>query len=390
MIAGNLWRRQRARGSDLIRLLLAFPETGENCFPAGRRICFALMKEMVVRDIQRAGKMRMSSNENPYPPPQRVQEAVAAAAALANQRPDDMCRDLSAAIARKYSVPVEHVLVVPGSAAFLSMLVTTQCRGQGEVLHAWPSFELYPFLAQTAGIKAVPVPLADHVHDVDSMVQAATADTRVAVLCNPNNPTGTTLSAAEIQRFLNGIPKDTTVVIDEAYREFAAADLPDGIDFYRTDERVCVVRSFSKAYGLFGLRVGYVVAHEPLRSTLALALRSFTVNGVGQAAALAAVEAEDEMRQRCADIIGERDRMRAALLAQGWQVPRSEANFVWLPMDSDAVEPFVDFCAERGALVHGFAGWGVRVSVADSVSNSALIDIADQFRKERALCQPCQ
>jgi histidinol-phosphate aminotransferase len=273
---------------------------------------------------------RMSFNENPYPPPLRVQKAIAAAAAEGNRRPDQMCSELSAAIARKLSVPVEHVLVCPGSAALLNVLVTTRCAGHGEVLHAWPTFELYPFLAQTAGINAVAVPLSDHHQDVDGMVDAATADTRVAVLCNPNNPTGTTVSAGGIQRFLDGMPDDTTVVIDEAYREFADPDIPDGIDFYRADERVCVVRTFSKAYGLFGLRVGYAVAHEPLRSSLAIALMSFMVNGVGQAAALEALEAEEEMRQRCADIVEERDRMYSALLEQGWQVPRSEVISVVL------------------------------------------------------------
>lgn len=311
--------------------------------------------------------MRLSLNENLSEPLPGVERAVADSSREVGRSPDPMCSELSAAIADRLSVGLENVVVGAGSLALLQALWRLS---DGQVVHPWPSFEMYPLMD---GAKAVAAPL-----DLDALSGAVGERTGLVVLCNPNNPTGGRWRAQELRRFLDGLGSDVTVVLDEAYWEFGGDDCADGVELFRADPRVCVVRTFSKAYGLFGLRVGYAIAEPKLVERLRTALLPFLVSSVGQAAALAALRAQAEMRQSVARICAERDAMRAALLELGWSVPRSYANFLWVP---GAGESLVTFLAERSVLVREVAGLGVRISVGTAPQNKKLIEAAAEFSR---------
>ncbi|MFD8500566.1 aminotransferase class I/II-fold pyridoxal phosphate-dependent enzyme [Amycolatopsis sp. NPDC059657] len=307
---------------------------------------------------------RLSLNESPFEPLPGVALAVADAVLKAGRSPDPLCTELSAAIAEQLSVGVENVLVGAGSSAVLQGLFLLS---EGKVVHPWPSFEMYPLMA---GAKAVPAAV-----DLEALRAAVDETTGLLVLCNPNNPTGTRWRTEELERVLSGLPDDVTVVLDEAYREFGD-ECADGVELFRTDPRVCVVRTFSKAYGLFGLRVGYAIAAPELIGRLRMTLLPFLVSSAGQAAALAALKAEVEMRRSVAQICAERDAMRASLLELGWEIPRSHASFLWLPGEG---EPLVAFLAERGILVREVASLGVRISVGTPEQNKSLIEAMREF-----------
>ena len=309
--------------------------------------------------------VRLSLNENPYQPLPGVEKAVEEAVRESGRSPDFLSSELSAALADRLSVGTENVLVGAGSLALLQALCQS---GDGEIVHPWPSFEMYPLMA---GSRAVPVP-----GDLDAVAAAVGERTGMVVLCNPNNPTGSRWRTDALRRFLDNVRGEVTVVIDEAYWEFADDDCADGTELFRADPRVCVVRTFSKAYGLFGLRIGYAVAEPKLIERLRRALVPFLVSNVGQAAALAALRAEDEMRQSVERIRADRDALRAALRQLGWDVPRSHGNFLWLP---GAGESLVAFLAARGVLVREVGGLGVRISVGTAEQNERLIEAAAEF-----------
>lgn len=326
----------------------------------------------------------MSLNETYFPPLPGVAEAAMGSLARAHRTLDALSATLSADLGAHLGVPGWNVLVGPGSGALLQQLFSALTGPDAMTVHAWPSWEAYPMMAANARSQVIKVPLRDNIHDLEAMAAAVTPQTKIVLLCNPNNPTGTVLGHDEVRDFLHRLPDQVTVVIDEAYRDFAAPETTaDGIDLYRADERVCVVRTFSKSYGLLSLRVGYLVARVGLMSLLRGLSPFFRVSNVAQAAARAALYAQQELRRRCAEIASERDRLRDALLAQGWPVPSSEANFVWLDIADEAVD-LTRFCADGGVLVCGKPGEGVRVTVAEPAANDAFIQLATAFRLARA------
>ncbi len=325
-------------------------------------------------------RFELSLNENFRAPLPGVREAVITTADEVNLTKDALASGLTQAIAEYLDVPRGQVLVGPGSGALLQQLLTT-LAGDGEVVHAWPSFEMYPLLIGNARARPIAVGLRNVTHDLNAMAAAVTEQTRVVLICNPNNPTGSALGEAELKEFLGLLPPDVTVVIDEAYIDFAdPASIADGIQLYRTDPRVCVVRTFSKSHGLLGLRVGYLVANETVVGRLAPGSYFYRVATVAQAAAFAALRARGQMRAHCAEVAAERGRVHAALRQLGWPVPASEANFHWLPLGADN-DRFVRFCAEEGVVVREIAGAGVRVTVGTREANDALIDLARRFTR---------
>jgi histidinol-phosphate aminotransferase len=255
-------------------------------------------------------------------------------------------------------------------------LVQATCNDGDEVIFAWRSFEAYPVVTQVAGATPVKVPLtADHGHDLDAMLAAITDRTRLIFVCNPNNPTGTALTKAELERFLDAVPADVLVALDEAYFEYNRSDA-DGIALFRGRPNVVVLRTFSKAYGLAGLRVGYAIADPEVAASIRKATPPFTVTDLAQTAAVASLESADELMERVESIVAERTRVRRALIAQGWNVPDSQANFVWLPLGDDATA-FADACAPLS--VRPFAGDGVRVSIGDPAANDRFLEAAARF-----------
>ena len=220
------------------------------------------------------------------------------------------------------------------------------------------------------------------VHDLDAMAAAITDRTRLIFVCNPNNPTGTVVKRAELERFLDQVPGDVLVVLDEAYREFIRdPEVPDGVEIYRERPNVCVLRTFSKAYGLAGLRVGFAIAQEPVAAALRKTAVPFGVSQIAQDAAIASLRAEDELIGRVGSLVCERNRVVDGLRAQGWTVPETQANFVWLRLGERTVA-FAQACEQAGVVIRPFPGEGVRVTVGEAEANDIFLKVAEGFRKE--------
>ena len=324
---------------------------------------------------------KLSSNENPYPPLPSVLELVRESADSVNRYPDMFATGLTAAIADRFEVPAGHVATGTGSVGVLQQVVQATATEGDEVVYAWRSFEAYPIIVQVSGATSVRIPLLpDEHHDLEAMLDAVTERTRLVLVCSPNNPTGTAVRRAELERFLDRVPRDVLVVVDEAYREFVRdPGVPDAIEVYRDRPNVAVLRTFSKAYGLAGLRVGFAVAHERVAEALRKTAVPFGVNGMAQVAAMASLNAEAELLERVDALVAERTRVLAALREQGWaQVPASEANFVWLRL-AERTEEFAAACEEAGVVVRPFAAEGVRVTVGETEANDVFLRVAKGF-----------
>ena len=243
------------------------------------------------------------------------------------------------------------------------------------MLYAWRSFEAYPTLVALSGADPVTVPLRGEAHDLAAMAAAVTSRTRVIFVCNPNNPTGTVVHA-RTGRFLDQVPADCLVVLDEAYAEYVRdPDVPDGLPLYREHPNLAVLRTFSKAYGLAGLRVGFLVAQPPVAEAVRKTMLPFTVNAVAQAAAIASLAAEAELLERVDPVVKERSRVRDELPAQGWTVPPTEANFVWLRLGPDTGD-FAAAGEQAGVSIRPFGGEGARISIGDHEANDAFLAVA--------------
>jgi histidinol-phosphate aminotransferase len=249
-----------------------------------------------------------------------------------------------------------------------------------EIVFGWRAFEAYPIITAVAGGAAVRVPLTpDHVHDVDAMAAAVTDRTRLVFLCNPNNPTGTAVGGDELRRLADGIRDDVLLVIDEAYREYVdPAAVPDAFQLLGDRPNVAVTRTFSKAYALAGLRVGYCLASTEVATAVRKCQVPFSVSGLAQAAAIAALGETEEVARRAKLTVAERERVRAALLDAGFEVPPSQANFVWLPLGKRAAD-FAATCLEDNVVVRPFAGEGVRVTIGTEAENAQLLTAARRF-----------
>ncbi|WP_097236876.1 MULTISPECIES: histidinol-phosphate transaminase [unclassified Streptomyces] len=328
-----------------------------------------------------ADAYKLSSNENPNDPLPGVLEAAVAAAGSFNRYPDMGVSELTEVLAERFGVPVEHIATGTGSVGVAQSLILATAGPGDEVIFAWRSFEAYPIITQIAGATPVPVPLTPAGdHDLDAMLAAITPNTRLIFVCNPNNPTGNVIHRAELERFLAAVPGDILVVVDEAYIEFIRdPEVPNGIDLYRDRPNVCVLRTFSKAYGLAGLRVGFAIAHEPVASALRKTAVPFGVNQLAQNAAVASLRAEEALLERVDALVEERNRVVAGLRAQGWEIPDSQANFVWLGLGERSAE-FAAACAEAGVIVRPFPE-GVRVSIGEAEGNSIFLSVAEAFRK---------
>ncbi len=291
--------------------------------------------------------------------------------------------ELAAELAQRFGVPVEHIATGTGSVGVAQSLLLATAGPGDEVIFAWRSFEAYPIITQVAGATPVPVPLtAGEAHDLDAMLAAITDRTRLIFVCNPNNPTGVAIHRAELERFLDAVPGDILVVLDEAYREFIRdAEVPDGVEIYRDRPNVCVLRTFSKAYGLAGLRVGFAIAHEPVAAALRKTAVPFGVSQLAQDAAVASLRAEDALMVRVEALVEERTRVATALAEQGWELADSQANFVWLRLGERTMD-FAAACGAAGVVVRPFAGEGVRVTIGEVAGNDIFLAAAETFRKE--------
>ncbi|MGW3285937.1 histidinol-phosphate transaminase [Streptomyces sp. NPDC001002] len=326
---------------------------------------------------------KLSSNENPYPPLPGVLESVTAAASSFNRYPDMACTGLMNELSDRFGVPLTDLATGTGSVGVAQQLLQATAGPGDEVIYAWRSFEAYPIITRISGATAVQVPLTPgDVHDLDAMADAITERTRLIFVCNPNNPTGTVVRRAELERFLDRVPADVLVVLDEAYREFIRdIEVPDGVELYRQRPNVCVLRTFSKAYGLAGLRVGFAIAHEPVAAALRKTAVPFGVSQLAQDAAVASLRAEDELLGRVGSLVGERHRVVETLRGQGWTVPETQANFVWLRLGERTLD-FAALAEQHGVVVRPFAGEGARITVGETEANDIFLKVAEAFRKE--------
>jgi histidinol-phosphate aminotransferase len=324
---------------------------------------------------------KLSSNENPYPPLPGVLDAAVEAVTTMNRYPDMAASRIHAAIAARLDVPAADVALGTGSVAVLYHLLQATCGDGDEVVHAWRSFEAYPIAIQLTGARGVPVPLAAGArHDLPAMADAVTGRTRVLIVCTPNNPTGPVVHRAEMEELLERVPSSVLVVVDEAYVEFVDdPDVASGLDLYRGRDNVVVLRTFSKAYGLAGLRIGYAVAPPAIAAAVRKAALPFGVSQIAQEAALASLEAEEQLLERVGQLRTERARVCSALRAQGWDVPDAQGNFVWLPLGERTLE-LAAAAAEAGVMVRPFAGDGARVTIGEVAGNDVLLEVTAAWR----------
>jgi histidinol-phosphate aminotransferase len=328
----------------------------------------------LARDLGLPTAVKLASNEVPYGPLPGVAEAVAQAAVSMHRYPDMAAIALREALAERYAVDPATIAVGCGSVALAEHLVKATTVTGDAVLYAWRSFEAYPIIAAGSGARSIQVPnTSAHDHDLEAMAAAITPDTRLVFVCNPNNPTGAAARRDALTRFLDEVPASVLVVLDEAYREFVTdADVPDGLELARGRENVVVLRTLSKAWGLAGLRVGWLSASPVVADAIRKVVTPFSVSGVAQAAAVAALGQEEEMRHRVEAVLSERTRVRRALCDKGFEVPDTQANFVWLPL-GEAATAFAAACEARGVIVRPFPGDGVRVTIGTPEENDAFL-----------------
>ncbi len=320
--------------------------------------------------------IKSSSNENPLPPLPSVLEALAEAGHTIHRYPDMYATDLVERLAAVHGVTPAEVVVGGGSVAVLAHLLTAYAGPGDEVLFAWRSFEAYPILTLLTGAVPVKVSLdADGRHDLGAMTAAVTERTKVVMVCTPNNPTGPAVHTEEFVGFMDAVPEHVVVVLDEAYLEYVTdpATVRGQVLLGRWPNLV-VLRTFSKAYGLAGLRVGYAIAPEAIVTAVRACVTPFSVSGAAQVAALASIDAMPELLERVADIVSERARVVAALTADGWNLADAQGNFVWIAAGEKTAELVSHLAAQpRPILVRPFAGEGVRLTIGTPEENSAVL-----------------
>jgi histidinol-phosphate aminotransferase len=279
-------------------------------------------------------------------------------------------------LAKHVDFAPEHIAAGCGSVSLCQQLIQITASVGDEVLFGWRSFEVYPLQVRVAGATPIQVPLKDHTFDLDAMLAAVTDRTRLIFVCNPNNPTSTVVDPAALARFVAAVPSHILIAIDEAYVEYIRAPMvPDSLRLVGAHSNVVALRTFSKAYGLAGLRVGYAVGDPDIVKALGKVYVPFTLTSISQAAAIASLAAADELLARTDAVVAERDRVTAALRDAGFFFPPSQANFVWLPLAERTLD-FVEQAANARVLVRPYGQDGVRVTIGAPEENDAFLAFA--------------
>ena len=344
--------------------------------------------------VEGLARYKLSSNENPLGPVPEVARVLAEFDAV-HRYPDPLSTALRTALAGQLGVDAEDIVTGAGSLGALNQIIKTfagvNADGvQDEVIYAWRSFEAYPILVGIMGARSVQVPnLPNGAHDLDAMATAVTDRTRLILVCTPNNPTGPAVTESQIRSFLAKVPATVPVVIDEAYFEFcAASSIPEGeepplngLDIYRDYPNVIILRTFSKAQGLAGLRVGYSISHPQITRHLRVAATPFAVSALAERAAVASIEHQEAVMERVSHIVAERERVTARLRELGYEFPSTYANFVWLPLGERTGE-FVDLMNRNALSVRAFGSEGVRVSIGEVEANDRFLSLCELFAQE--------
>ncbi|MBE4739064.1 MULTISPECIES: histidinol-phosphate transaminase [Streptomyces] len=326
------------------------------------------------------GAIALASNESPYGLLPGVAARLAELAGGVSRYPDLSATALVRALAEHHGVETERIALGAGSSEVCAQLLHSVVGPGDEVVFGWRSFEAYPILTAVAGGTAVRVPLREHGLDLDAMAEAVGDRTRLVFVCNPNNPTSTAVGEQALRDFADRVPQDVMIVVDEAYREYADPELvPDALALLGDRPNVVVLRTFSKAYGLAGLRVGYCVAPPGIAEHVRKTQIPFSVSALAQEAATVALGEHAEVVRRAALTVAERQRVTRRLRDLGFEVPGSEANFVWLPLAADSGD-FALHCLGGDVVVRPFAGEGVRVTIGLRAENDALLAAAASWR----------
>jgi histidinol-phosphate aminotransferase len=323
---------------------------------------------------------KLSSNEIAHSPLPSVVAAIVDAASEINRYPDPFTTNLIQALSDKFDIPADQIATGTGSVGVCQQIIQSVAGAGDEVIYAWRSFEAYPIITTIAGAVSVQVPLTnDGQHDLAGMLNAITSKTRAIFVCTPNNPTGGIVTQQQINEFLEKVPNNILVVIDEAYVEFNRDENAiDGIATMKAHSNVGVLRTFSKAYGLAGLRVGYFVGPKNIADAVRKTAVPFGVSNIAQVAAVASLEHEAELFTRVDEVIAERTWFESELTKLGFSVPRSQANFVWLPL-GDRTEEFALRCEGIAVSIRPFPGEGVRISIGERPALERVIEIAKDF-----------
>ena len=329
---------------------------------------------------------KLSSNENPYPPLPSVLKAIAESEI--NRYPEASALRLRELLGERYAVSPEQVQVGAGSVSVLSQLITAAAASGDEVIFSWRSFEAYPLLVGTAGATAVMVAnTPDHRHDLPAMIAAITDRTRLVIVCSPNNPTSTVVTHDEFVEFMAEVPPTVLVVLDEAYIEFVTdPHAVRGAALLGDYPNLVVLRTFSKAYGLAGLRVGYAVGAEYVMDAARAVAIPLSVTDVAQRAAIASLEHESELFERVAALNLVREQIRVGIGAQGWDAPAPQGNFVWLLTGELTVEAAEVF-TKHGIVVRALVD-GLRVSVGEAESVEKLLRASAEVVQMRRTARP--
>ena len=337
--------------------------------------------------IASGGIAQLASNESPFPPHPKVIEAIAAAAGAMNRYPDPDATLLRRRIAERYDTDPARVAAGNGSCELLLAAADALCEPGAEILYSWPAFSMYPYLAALTGAREIRVPLgAGDVHDLEAMAAEVTAATQLVLVCNPNNPTGTHVPASEVAAFCERLPAHITIALDEAYVEFQTHDDPDAtVDLLADFPNLVVLRTFSKCYGLAGLRVGYALGSTKFRKAVDAVRQPFSVNALAQAAGAEAILHQDDVTRRVESTIAERIRVEEGLRGIGLATTETHANFSWIDLGDAGEAKVVEALAERSIAVRPGTPLGdpghVRVSYGTAAENdrflAALAEILD-------------
>lgn len=338
---------------------------------------------------------KLSSNESPYQPLPSVQEALSRGPLESiNRYPDMRGRVVCQRLAAQYEedqlartgtglgLTEDNFLLGAGSTEVITQLVRMVAGPGDQVIYPWRSFEAYPIMVSSAGADSVQIPLtSDGRHNIDAMIAAVNDRTRLVIVNNPNNPTSTSVSRQEAQRVLAAVPEDILVLFDEAYFQFNSdPDQARGLDFFADHPNLVIAHTFSKAYGLAGLRIGYAIAHPDVVESLLKVMLPFGVSDMAQTGALASLEARPELGRRVQALIGERARVMEALKEQGWDaIPEPQANFFWLPLGEGTEDAAAAF-ARQALAVRAFPGEGIRVSLGLPEANDRMLSVCRNLR----------
>jgi histidinol-phosphate aminotransferase len=330
--------------------------------------------------IADSGIAQLASNESPFPPHPAVVEAIARAAAASNRYPDPGATLLRRRIAERFEAEPGGIAVSNGSCEILLAAAAALCEPGAELVYAWPSFSIYPYMAPLSGAREIRVPLTDgDEHDLDAMLTEITAATQLVVVCNPNNPTSTHIPAERIGAFLEQVPDRVAVIVDEAYVEFQANDDPDAtVDLRHSFPNLVVLRTFSKCYGLAGLRVGYALGSAAFRKAVDAVRQPFSVNAVAQAAGAEAIRHQDDVAKRVEATIVERVTVEEGIRELGMETPDSQANFSWIDLGERDEAEVVARLADDGIVVRPGTPLGgpghIRVTYGTPQENRQFLD----------------